>query len=39
MTKLVVAAAHFLAPWQAMYSDSTVISTTVTTTSGIFFAR
>jgi hypothetical protein len=31
MTKLVVAAAHFLAPWQAMYSDSTAISTTVTT--------
>lgn len=31
MNRLIIGAAHFLAPWQAAYGDSTVISTTVTT--------
>lgn len=31
MNKVIIGAAHFLAPWQAAYSDSTVISTSVTT--------
>lgn len=31
MNRVIVAAAQFLAPWQAAYGDSTVISTTVTT--------